>query len=147
VTFGSTLANLRSVRGISQAKLAGIAGVAQSTVSDIESGRIDPKVSTALKLLFALGVNLLEITHEDGEVKVRPHPGTVYTPEAELVAAVADSLAVLRGRSQLAEDRLRNQVLGAVGEVTRQLTLIQAEVDRLGGIFGLLRCRSTAEGR
>ncbi|MGQ9497604.1 MAG: helix-turn-helix transcriptional regulator [Desulfotomaculales bacterium] len=146
MTFGSTLANLRSERRISQAELAGIAGVAQSTVSDIESGRIDPKVSTALKLLFALGVSLVEIWYEDGEVKMRPYRGAVHTSQAELAAAVADSLAVLRGRSQLAEDRLHNQVLGALGEVTRQLTLIQAEVDRLGGIFGLLRCRNT-EGR
>jgi len=139
VSFGGSLASLRSKWGISQAELAGRAGVAQSTVSDIESGRIDPKISTALKLLYALGVNLVRISYEDGKVAVRPYTGTGYAPEPELLAAVADSLALLRGRAQLAEDRLRKQVLASLGEITRELSLIQAEVDKLSRMVGLLR--------
>lgn len=142
MNFGRSLVSLRFQQGISQAELAGRAGVAQSTVSDIESGRIDPKFSTALKLLHALGVSRVEIAHEDGEVTVRLSTGPAGAAP-DVAGAIADSLAVLRGRAQLAEERLRRHVAVAVDDLSRQLGLIQAEVDRLGRMVGLLRYRNT----
>lgn len=144
VGFGRSLASLRSLYGISQAELAARAGVAQSTISDIESGCVDPKVTTTLKILRALDVSLVEVAMEDGEITLAPLTGAVSPGEADLrdlTGALTDGLAVVRGRSQLAEDRLRRQAFAALDDVLKDLHLIQAEVDRLSALVSLLHFR------
>ena len=44
----------RLARGMTQAELAEAAGLTQSTVSDIEAGRVDPRLGTMCSLAVAL---------------------------------------------------------------------------------------------
>lgn len=54
----TALRHARRRAGLSQRKLAGRAGVPQSTVARIESGTVDPAVSTLDRLLRACGEQL-----------------------------------------------------------------------------------------
>lgn len=51
---------LRTQRGYSQRELAGLAGVANSALSQIEQGKISPSISTLEKILNAIPISLLE---------------------------------------------------------------------------------------
>ncbi len=62
-----TLAEWRSVRGITQVELAVKAGVSVSTVVNTEARRQDVTISTARKLAEALGVSLDAIAWPDDE--------------------------------------------------------------------------------
>jgi transcriptional regulator with XRE-family HTH domain len=55
---GNLLRWARGRAGLTQRRLAGLAGVPQSTVSRIESGAIDPRTSTLRRLLQACGYDL-----------------------------------------------------------------------------------------
>jgi len=55
------LAAWRKAVGLTQAQLAEKAGVRGATISDIEQGRIDPRLSTLRALADALGVDLDDI--------------------------------------------------------------------------------------
>jgi transcriptional regulator with XRE-family HTH domain len=55
---GATLAAARRRAGLSQRRLAGVAGMPQSTVGRIEAGLIDPRASTLRALLRACGEDL-----------------------------------------------------------------------------------------
>ena len=57
--FGETIARLRGAAGLSRDALAEASGVAPRTISYIEGGVGDPHLSTARKLLKALGHNIL----------------------------------------------------------------------------------------
>lgn len=52
------LQELRKERGLSQLRLAHLAGVSQSNISEIEAGKIIPRVPTLRRLAAALGVQL-----------------------------------------------------------------------------------------
>ena len=72
MSIGVNLRALRIAAGLSGNELGGRAGVPQSTVSNIENGKVvDPTVSTASKLAFVLGVSIEELF---GEVSVTPRP-------------------------------------------------------------------------
>ncbi len=53
---GATLAGLRLQRGWSQAELGRQAGTSQSYIGRLETGSIDPQLSTMRKIALALGV-------------------------------------------------------------------------------------------
>ena len=53
-----TLKDIRLQHGLSQVDLSVLSGVAQNTISDIETGRRDPRPSTLRKLAKALGVEV-----------------------------------------------------------------------------------------
>src|SRR5262245_34810305 len=55
IMAGNALAQLRRVRGWSQATLAEKSGVSRTGVSAIEMGRLVPSVAAALRLSSALG--------------------------------------------------------------------------------------------
>jgi transcriptional regulator with XRE-family HTH domain len=55
--LGPRLKTLRQRRGLSQRKLAQIAGVSNATVSLIEHGRTDPSMGLLRKILESLGVS------------------------------------------------------------------------------------------
>lgn len=59
---------LREQKGISQNKLAKLANVPQCTISKLEAGKKDIYLSTAEKLLHALGYELLigVLTQKEG---------------------------------------------------------------------------------
>lgn len=56
VSFGQYIIQLRDMRGISQRKLAEIAGVTNSTISRIEADQVKPDPITLEKLSNALNV-------------------------------------------------------------------------------------------
>lgn len=56
------LAAWRKAAGLSQAALAQKAGIRAATLSDIEGGKIDPRLSTMKALAGALGVDIDDIT-------------------------------------------------------------------------------------
>lgn len=49
------MAQIRKVRGLTQAQLAERLGVAQRDISNYESGKIKPRIDTAQKIADALG--------------------------------------------------------------------------------------------
>lgn len=58
--IGQRLKTLRQRQGLSQRKLAQIAGVSNATVSLIEHGRTDPSMGLLRKILNSLGVSFAE---------------------------------------------------------------------------------------
>lgn len=58
--LGRQLKTLRQKRGLSQRRLAALAGVSNATVSLIEHGRSDPSLGLLKKLLDSLGVSFAE---------------------------------------------------------------------------------------
>ncbi len=63
--LGLRLKTLRKHRGLSQRKLAALAGVSNATVSLIEHGRTDPSMGLLRKLLDSLGVSFAEFFAAD----------------------------------------------------------------------------------
>lgn len=59
------LRQIREERKLSQQALARRAGVAQSTVSEIESGKESPRVKVLAKLAAALGVPVSTLLDEE----------------------------------------------------------------------------------
>ena len=55
----------RAVRDLTQADLAGLAGITRASVNAIEGGRMVPSVFLALKLAAALGVTVDELFRLD----------------------------------------------------------------------------------
>ncbi|GAB6159374.1 hypothetical protein JCM39194_25750 [Desulfotomaculum varum] len=65
---GRKITELRTVQGISLTNLAKRSGIAQSSLSYIESGKAQPTVETLEKICTALGITLSEFfsdTQED----------------------------------------------------------------------------------
>lgn len=58
VERGDLLQWVRGRAGLTQRRLAALAGVPQSTVSRIESGAIDPRISTMRRLLRSCGYEI-----------------------------------------------------------------------------------------
>jgi transcriptional regulator with XRE-family HTH domain len=59
--YGPALRDFRGERGISQERLALLAGLDRTYVSGIERGERNPSLANLLKLADALGVQLSEI--------------------------------------------------------------------------------------
>ena len=55
--------------GLSQAELAKRAGVPQSAISEIETGKRKPRIDTIQKLAMALGVSVSELLGENEDTK------------------------------------------------------------------------------
>jgi len=93
----------RKEAGLTQSKLAGIAGVSQSIIAKIESGSVDPSYSIVRKLFSAL--DSLKAESASGEDRVRRagelmSRGVVWVGKNQLVR---DAVTVMRrrGYSQL----------------------------------------------
>ena len=63
--LGLRLKTLRARRGLSQRKLAQIAGVSNATVSLIEHGRTDPSMGLLRKILDSLGMSFADFFASD----------------------------------------------------------------------------------
>lgn len=59
--FGARLAKIRRNKGYSQDKLALEAGLARGTLSKIEAGKVDPKLTTLAKISETLDIPLKKI--------------------------------------------------------------------------------------
>ena len=64
--LGKAIATLRAQQAMSQADLAGVAGLAESYISKIESGRTSSILEHELRILRRLGATLM-IEFPDGE--------------------------------------------------------------------------------
>jgi transcriptional regulator with XRE-family HTH domain len=69
-----TLKDIRRRHGLSQVDLSIRSGVAQNTISDIETGRRDPRPSTLRKLAKALGVEVGDFYPEMSRQKATAPP-------------------------------------------------------------------------
>lgn len=58
------LESMRKARGWRQAELAQRAGLARGTISQIESGAVDPQLSTVVEYCRAVGVELMIVPTE-----------------------------------------------------------------------------------
>ncbi|MBO8129676.1 MAG: helix-turn-helix transcriptional regulator [Peptococcaceae bacterium] len=65
--LGKRLLEIRSGQNISANRLAKLAGVAQSTVSEIECGKRQPSIKVLQKLCTALGITLADFFAPAGE--------------------------------------------------------------------------------
>ncbi|HLC10730.1 MAG TPA: CBS domain-containing protein [Candidatus Bathyarchaeia archaeon] len=109
----------RKEAGLTQSKLAGIAGVSQSIIAKIESGSVDPSYSIVRKLFSAL--DSLKTGSASGEDRVRRagelmSRGVVWVGKNQLVR---DAVTVMRrrGYSQLPVLEAGRSI-GSVGEKT-----------------------------
>jgi putative transcriptional regulator len=68
----NTLKVQRAMRDLTQAGLAGLAGVTRKSVNAIETGRMTPSVILALKLARALGVSVETIFRLGGGPEPAP---------------------------------------------------------------------------
>jgi transcriptional regulator with XRE-family HTH domain len=59
------LKEIRTNKGLSQTKLAKLAGVSQPSIHYIETGRKYPAMKTVIKLAKALEVSVLDLMDED----------------------------------------------------------------------------------
>ena len=78
-TEGRLLATARRRAGLSQRRLAGLAGTSQATVARIESGRQAPSLVTLRRLVRACGLNL-HVQVEGDEERDKPAAGPAQTP-------------------------------------------------------------------
>lgn len=86
--FGATLRAKRRAAGLTQARLAGLTGIARPNVSAYEAGRREPLVGTATTLLAATGATLTvdaepTWTWTSG-LRPRPVPSTLWRLPAHL---------------------------------------------------------------
>ena len=80
-TDGRLLATARRRAGLSQRRLAGLAGTSQATVARIESGRQAPSLVTLRRLVRACSLNL-NVQLEGYEESDRPAGGAAETPRS-----------------------------------------------------------------
>ena len=78
-SLGPRLQSLRSRLGLSQRRLAKLAGVSNATISLIEHGRTDPSTGLLKRILDALGVSFAEFFSEETRT-----PDKVFFTNGEL---------------------------------------------------------------
>lgn len=59
--IGANIKQIRLIKKISQRKLAELAGISNTYLSDIEVGRTNPSLKTLLKLAAALELDVKEL--------------------------------------------------------------------------------------
>lgn len=62
---GARVKEIRCRKGINQKKLAELAGISNSYLSDIEVGRTNPSLKTLFKIAKALGVDISTFVIEE----------------------------------------------------------------------------------
>lgn len=67
MTFAEKLRVAMAIKGWTQSKLSNESGVAQTTISPLCLGKTEPKLSTAMRLAKALGVEITELLPDDEE--------------------------------------------------------------------------------
>lgn len=60
--FGERLGKIRAAKGYSQDRVCLEAGLARGTLSKIEAGKVDPKLTTLARIAETIGVPLKKIT-------------------------------------------------------------------------------------
>lgn len=75
-TIGEAIRSARKAAGLTQVELRDASGVAQSSISQIESGEIEPSFTTALRLLESLGAHLSAVDAEGQALRINHVNGT-----------------------------------------------------------------------
>lgn len=70
--FSARIRQLREAAGLSQNELARRAGIAQSSLSYLESGAKSPNVETLLRICQALGITLSEFLGDQNGLDIPP---------------------------------------------------------------------------
>ncbi|HUP69733.1 MAG TPA: helix-turn-helix transcriptional regulator [Acidimicrobiales bacterium] len=111
--YGSFVRSARHARGMSQAELAAVSGVAQSNISAIEHDRRLPSADTLNRLLVACGFQLAAVSHDRTLRCALPRAG--WFPDEDLPPPVPgdppDSSPVVRPGASMEE---RGRVLAAL---------------------------------
>ncbi len=71
--IGEKLRTLRKAAKLTERKLAELAGVSQSAISEIEHGKKSPTLDTLLKLCSALGISIADFFSDQPATPVPPH--------------------------------------------------------------------------
>lgn len=59
---GSRIKQLRELKRMSLADISGLTGIAVSQLSKIENGKVDPRISTIVRILTCLGAALSDLS-------------------------------------------------------------------------------------
>jgi transcriptional regulator with XRE-family HTH domain len=86
------LRRLRKRKGLTQQELAKHAGVSQYTITEIETGRRDPRPSTLRKLANALDVEVADLFQEPRQVKLSGSSAAKSDARATLTVGVSRQL-------------------------------------------------------
>lgn len=90
LAYGQAFRQVRGERGISQERLAALAGLDRTYVSGIERGERNPSLTNLLRLSSTLDVRFREVATRADEVLV------LAQPDDELAQLFADSMAIGR---------------------------------------------------
>lgn len=94
--IGKKLRAIRLAAGLSELKLARLAGVSQSTLSEVEHGKYPPRLDFLQRVCSVLGISLADLFSDQPATPVPPHLRPLLeaardlTPEqVEVLVAVA----------------------------------------------------------
>jgi len=93
MNVGSRIKQLREKLGLSQSELAHRAGVAQSTLSYLESGIKSPSIDTLLQICDALGVSISELLGKEIDDRIPEHIRPLLSHIKNLTPDQAQKLA------------------------------------------------------
>ncbi|MDH4073021.1 MAG: cupin domain-containing protein [Gammaproteobacteria bacterium] len=100
--LGARLKSLRTARGLSQRRLAVVAGVSNATISLIEHGRTDPSMGLLKRILDGLGVSFAEFFAQ-GAVREEKY----FYRENELAEISSGPISYLQVGNDLAGSQLQ----------------------------------------
>lgn len=100
--IGQRLKTLRQRQGLSQRKLAQVAGVSNATVSLIEHGRTDPSMGLLRKILNSLGVSFAEFFSSETSTSEK-----YFYSRDELSEIGSGPISYLQVGSDLSESQLQ----------------------------------------
>ncbi|NNC77436.1 MAG: cupin domain-containing protein [Woeseiaceae bacterium] len=89
--IGPRLKAFRTRRGLSQRRLASLSGVANATISQIESGKLNPTVSLLKRILDGMTTSLSEFFSDAAET-----PGRVFFRSSELTEIADGGVSFLQ---------------------------------------------------
>lgn len=101
-SLGPRLQSLRSRLGLSQRKLAKLAGVSNATISLIEHGRTDPSTGLLKRILDALGVSFAEFFSQETRT-----PDKVFFANEELSRISSGTISYDQVGSDLRDAQLQ----------------------------------------
>lgn len=140
---GGCIKKLRIERGLSQTELARLASVSQAHVAKIESGKVDPRLSTVNKILLVLSKKE-SISKRCRDIMSRVMSAGMETPVNKIIAIMRSS-----GFSQMPVLEKGRQV-GSISEETllhnmgRKLEKLRAR-DIMDRPFPIIDCNDTVE--
>ena len=125
MTIGINVKRLRQDKGYTQGDLAKRSGIKLGHISKIERNETDPKVSTVLKLISALGCSANALLDDDQEMTIDSALVTVIERTSGLPQD--DKLALIR----VAEGVCIANGLDEIFRDGRRLALLTGKTDRM----------------